>query len=207
MLKAEFEIPADEQGVVDGRDLAKLLIARAHEHVAPYADGDYARASQLFSAILLETLAEIEERRAADDTLRGRIVARPPGGDRNAAFERHAAATLERTERLLAAGQAVSKYAKRKQRTPELPALLHDMHAHQQDYRKLCRSAGKCVSMLAELAGVDQSASVRQALRTLDLGARGSPHEVRFPAPEDKAAFKRLAAKRKTGDDESDAQA
>ena len=61
--------------------------------------------------------------------------------------------------------------------------------------------------MLAELAGVDQSASVRQALRTLDLGARGSPHEVRFPASEDKAAFKRLAAKRKTGHDESDAQA
>ena len=73
MLQLEYDLTPDEHGVVDGRALARLLIADAYKALAPYAALCPACADGLFAHIANDVIAVQHEESRGRGSLPGKV--------------------------------------------------------------------------------------------------------------------------------------
>lgn len=59
VLQFDYEAAPDEDGIYDGRALAREMIADAYKLLVPYGDGCRARVDDLFMALVNEEIAGI----------------------------------------------------------------------------------------------------------------------------------------------------
>jgi hypothetical protein len=98
-LQLDFAITADENGVFDGRDLARGLVQTAYRLLVPYTRACPACTDAMFSAVANDGIAEI----LAEPELTGTMMVKSddPGQQR---FLKHMEATHGKTESLLQKG-------------------------------------------------------------------------------------------------------
>ena len=105
-LEFSFQVEPDADGVYDGRDLARQMIAAAFRVLTPYVDGCPACSDRLFTRLANDVLATLHEEGARAGTLEMALFATGTPG--SAERQRREAAHLEnataRTSDLL--GQA-----------------------------------------------------------------------------------------------------
>ncbi len=194
MVHLEYDIKPDENNVIDGRELAKFLIEDAHKLIACYARS-LDEADKILYGIIRRTLYDIHEYRAAYDIFSSRCyIVDTPEEEKAAAFERHAAATQEKTRTLLEILDEpwLGDYGL-------LSAKLEETHEEIERLRADCEDAHKCVFKLAQIAGVANTGSVERVLDVLwaaSAGANRPDHELLpFPHEDDATVFARSAEK------------
>jgi hypothetical protein len=98
-LQLEFTISPDEDGVFDGRDLARGLVQAAYRLLVPYTKACPACTDALFSAVANDAISEI----LAEPELTGTMMVNGNDLDHKR-FLKHMAETQEFTESLLKKG-------------------------------------------------------------------------------------------------------
>ena len=98
-LQLDFAITPDENGVFDGRDLARGLVQTAYRLLVPYTHACPACTDAMFSAVANDAISEI----LAEPKLTGTMMVNgdDPGHQR---FLKHMEATHGKTESLLQKG-------------------------------------------------------------------------------------------------------
>ena len=107
MLQFDYNIDTDENGVFDGREIAKALISDAFRFLIPYAKGCPACADNLFSALANDAISEEHAYKADGQFLDRAIVFFDPQLEETAkadAWEAHIEATKPTTVELLRSG-------------------------------------------------------------------------------------------------------
>jgi len=98
-LQLDFAITPDENGVFDGRDLARGLVQTAYRLLVPYTHACPACTDAMFSAVANDAISEI----LAEPKLTGTMMVNgdDPGDQR---FLKHMEATHDKTASLLEKG-------------------------------------------------------------------------------------------------------
>ncbi len=102
MLQISFNIAPKEDGVIDGRELARGLIENAFELLVPYVDGCPACADALFTVLANEALAAAHATGRETGSLPSNCMVMPKDGvNPEEAMTRHLRASTETTQALL----------------------------------------------------------------------------------------------------------
>lgn len=106
ILQFEYEATPDEDGIYDGRALARALIDDALKLLAPYAEGCRACHDTLFLALVNEAVAHYRRAAEAANELPSHVLGTEHATDLAIRMARHTARTAAMTRCLLERAEA-----------------------------------------------------------------------------------------------------
>jgi len=102
VVELEFDVSADEDGVISGLELARKMIRDAYKLLVPYVNACPACADSLFGAMANAEIAALHKQRGQKAPLPSIILSRlPDGPEKDAAIRRHLAAHKARISLLI----------------------------------------------------------------------------------------------------------
>lgn len=101
VLQFDYEAAPDEDGIYDGRTLARELIADAYKLLVPYGDGCRSCVDDLFMALVNEEIAGIYAEAEREGFVPNIILGRDEAEALEARMQRHKARTSAATEALM----------------------------------------------------------------------------------------------------------
>lgn len=100
-IQISFNVLPDKHGVVDGRELARQMLAQAYLLLVPYATGCYGCASNLFSVLANRAIDDMQKERTTNGDPLGIVMTVCDPKDRQMAELAHMAEAVEGTKALL----------------------------------------------------------------------------------------------------------